>query len=313
MTWSSVASARTKWLMVVCVMSMVLLHQPVTRASENVARAAGTVVVKGSSLAATSLFVPEDARLSLDYYDESPLTGPRFSRGTGLAAVILAPDDSDGARALTAVRLPKAPGQVQRLISLGASLCTAEPEGCLVEKGLYRLILVASSRVTVTMTLEGLPGAVTVHPSEPVAGSISEAAPEYSYELPYTVTGVDAMGIGFAPETTGRAIVFSAFWFRGAEEGIGPVAPADEPLLQVGAAGGCVYFGAPPAVAAFAPGCPQGNDAGTFLTQRALDDFRFLQWGSLGGVPPGVYGLGNYAVHTGIFDPGFIGFWVDAS
>jgi hypothetical protein len=293
---------------------LLLLTSPMTRAAESIPRAAGTVVVKGSRTSAISLHVPEDARLSLNYFDRSSSTGPNFTDEPGLAAVILTRQTRAGsAQALTAVRLPEAPGQVQRLVSFGPGNCMLRSAGCRVVAGRYRLILVTDSSASVTLRFEGLSGSTTLRPAEPVAGAIADPVPEYSYHLPYTATGFGATGVGFAPETTGRAIIFSAFWFRGADKGVGSSAPADKPLLQVGAAGACAYFDHPPAVGAFTPGCPGGSEAGTFLTQRVFDDFGFLQWNQLGGVPPGTYGLGNYAVHTGIFDPGFIGFWVDAS
>lgn len=305
------------WIKALSVPAMVLslLLVPVTtKASESLPRAAGTLVVKGSASSAISLDVPENARLSLDYFDGSPETGPSFSDGRGLAAVILKPEGTAGSvRALTAVRLPEARGQVQRLVSLGPDNCMVRSAGCPLVAGTYRLILVADSRVSVTLRFDGLSGSKTLRLTDRVAGAITAPKPEYSYDVPYTVTGLDATGVGFAPKTTGDAIIFSAFWFRGAQKGVAPAAPADKPPLQVGAAGSCVYFDRPPSVGAFAPGCPGGSDAGTSLTQRVFDDFGYLQWNQLGGVPPGTYGLGNYAVHTGIFDPGFIGFWVDAT
>lgn len=286
---------------------------PVTAVqASDVNRAAGLVTLKGSTTAVVPLEVAESSRLSLDYYDASSLTGPRFSKGAGLAAVILVPDTDDGpAHPLTAVRLPEAPGQAQRLVSFGPKSCMIVGPDCAVPAGSYRMFLVTESPVTVTLRFQGLSGSTTFRAHEPVEGSIVEPGLAYSYGLPYMGTGLDAVGAGFAPETTGRAIVFSAFWFRGAEEGTGPTPPADEPLLQVGVAGACSYYEEPPAVGAYAPGCPRGNGVGTFATQRVLDDFAFMQWNQLAGAPPGTYGLGNYAIHTGIFDPGFVGFWIN--
>ncbi|HEX2294395.1 MAG TPA: hypothetical protein VHN37_03715 [Actinomycetota bacterium] len=282
--------------------------------AEEVVTAAGTVLVRGSVTGSASLEISQDTHLSLNYFDDSGKPGPTFSSGSGLAAVVLTPaTESGAARALSAVRLPKAPGQVQRLVSFGPKNCMLDATGCPVAAGEYRLFLVTESNVTVRLEFEGLAGRATVRPTEPVSGSIARPAPEYSYGLPYTVTGLNAVGAGFSADTTGRAIVFSAFWFRGAREGVGPVSPADKPLAQVGFAGACAYFDRPPAVGAFAPGCPGGSEVGTFATQRVFDDFGFLQWNQLGGVAPGTYGLGNYAVHSGIFDPGFVGFWIDAS
>jgi hypothetical protein len=289
----------------------ILLPVTPVHASRGVNKAAGVVTLKGSTTAVVPLEVAEDARLSLDYYDESSLTGPRFSDGPGLAAVILVPDtDSGPTRPLTAVRLPEAPGQIQRLTSFGPNNCMVTGPDCAVRAGSYRMFLVTESPVTVTLRFQGLSGSTTLRAREAVEGAIVEPGLAYSYGLPYMGTGLDAVGAGFAPQTTGTAIVFSAFWFRGAEQGIGP-APADEPLLQVGVAGACSYFEEPPAVGAYSPGCPRGSEVGTFATQRVLDDFAFMQWNQLAGAPPGTYGLGNYAIHTGIFDPGFVGFWID--
>lgn len=291
----------------------ILLPVAPVRASRTSNQAAGIVTLKGSTTAVVPLEVPEDTRLSLDYYDDSSSTGPRFSDGAGLAAVIVVPDTDNGpGRPLTAVRLPEAPGQVQRLVSLGPKSCMLVGPDCAVPAGSYRVFLVTESPVTVTLRFQGLSGSTTLRPRTPVDAAITEPGLEYSYGLPYMGTGLDAVGAGFAPQTTGRAIVFSTFWFRGAEEGVGPTAPADEPPLQVGVAGACAYFEEPPAVGAYAPGCPRGSEVGTFATQRALDDFSFMQWNQLAGLPPGTYGLGNYAIHTGIFDPGFVGFWIDA-
>lgn len=287
-----------------------LLPVTAVHASRAVPQAAGVVTVKGSATGVVSLQVPRDARLSLDYFDDSSETGPRFSKGAGLAAVLLVPDSSAG-RPLTAVRLPDAPGQVQRLISLGPRNCMVVGPDCAVPAGTYRLFLVTESEVVVTLRFQGLSGSTTVTPSEPVDGAVAHPGLEYSYGIPYMGTGLDAVGAGFAPETTGRAVVFSAFWFRGPRGGLGPVPPTDNPLLQVGVAGACAYFGETPSEGAYAPGCPRGSEIGTFATQRVFDDFGFMQWNQMAGVPAGKYGLGNYAVHTGIFDPGFVGFWID--
>ncbi|HYO61816.1 MAG TPA: hypothetical protein VEU29_07945 [Actinomycetota bacterium] len=164
-----------------------------------------------------------------------------------------------------------------------------------------------------TLRFQGLSGSVTATPVDPVKGSIEEREPDYFYGVPHTATGLDATGVGFAPTTTGKSIVFSAFWFRGPRDGVGTIPPTDKPLLQVGVAGACAYFDKPPSVGAFAPGCPSGSDIGTFATQRAFDDFGFLQYNQLAGLPAGDYGLGNYAVHTGIYDPGFVGYWIDVT
>lgn len=48
-----------------------------------------------------------------------------------------------------------------------------------------------------------------------------------------------------------------------------------------------------------------------FVNLFALRHFGYTHWGSAAPLPPGEYGRGDYAVHTGIRHPGFVGFWLD--
>jgi hypothetical protein len=89
------------------------------------------------------------------------------------------------------------------------------------------------------------------------------------------------------------------------------VPPADKPPLQIGEVDGCFYGGRPPSGVAFSPGCPGGVPRGSFTSLKVLDGHRYQQWGTEVGVGSGIYGLGAWAVHTGIFDPGLAGFWLD--
>ena len=77
-------------------------------------------------------------------------------------------------------------------------------------------------------------------------GELSGATSSYFHSSPGAPVEAAATGMGFTADLTGDSnYVFSAFWFRGPEEPAGP-APADQPLLQVGDAGGCHFFGEPP-------------------------------------------------------------------
>lgn len=270
--------------------------------------ATGRMTLSASSSAYVDLSIPQKARLSLNYWTKKGASTPRFSRGDGLASVVLASLDTVGIT-YSAFRLPKAKGILQRKVSLGPELCQLQ-RYCEVEPGDYRLFLVTDVPATAQIELRGLSGSSTLELVHEVTGDISKATASYFHRTPDGSAEVAAHGAGFSPTLTGTSnFVFGAFWFHGPNEPFGE-APADKPLLQVGATGQCTFDGSPPAES-YAPGCPSGNNDFNVTTLRALDDFGALQWGAMSNIGPGQIGMGYYAWHTGIRDPGFIGFWLD--
>jgi hypothetical protein len=268
------------------------------------------MTVSASSSVYTKLHVSRPARLSLDYYSKGDHLTPRFSKGSEFGAVVLVSDDNQ-AKTYTAARLPRSEGASQRLISLGPEICQVQ-DFCEVPAGDYRLYVVTKDPLTVQLDFQGLKGTSTIRPTMKAVGELTGAEVSYFHATPQGTGEVAAHGAGFSPNATGTSnFIFSAFWFRGPQEPVGP-APADQPLLQVGDAGNCRFSGSQPGEA-YAPGCPSGQMGGNFLTFRALDRFSYLQWESQSNLHPGEYGRGSYAVHTGIRDPGFVGFWLDVA
>ena len=270
--------------------------------------ATGHMTVSAPSSAYVDLRVPRDVRLSLNYWSRKPLPVPRFSSTEGFAAMVLASQDQVGIT-YDAFHLPDARGIVQRNVSLGMDFCQLD-RACKIPAGNYRLFLVPDGPVRVEIELQGLRGKSSLRIDDPVVGDISGATESYFHSTPRGDVELAAHGVGFSPRLTGEHnFLFSAFWFRGPARPAGP-APADKPLVQVGNAGGCLFTGSPPAES-YAPGCPTGSMHGSVSTARALDHFGYQQWGSSANIAPGPYGDGYYAVHTGIRDPGFVGFWLD--
>lgn len=269
--------------------------------------AKGRMKLTGSGVVYTDLHVPEPAQLSLNYWDEGLLV-PRFSKGDGFAAVVLSPV-ARGAEKYIAARLPQPSTAGWDRVSFGPDLCHID-RTCEVPAGDYRLYLVSEGKVTVDLLLEGLPGSARVKVSKPAVGELSRATEAYFHGAGSSGLQMDAHGAGFSPELTGKSnLLFSVFWFHGPREKAGP-APADKPLLQLGDAGHCQYDGPPPADA-YAPGCPGGWQRGNHSTWKALSEFDHLQWGTSSNIGPGSYGDGYFAVHSGIRNPGFVGFWLD--
>jgi hypothetical protein len=279
------------------------------RARGGVRTATGLMSVSGSGVVYTRLHVAEPARLALNYWEEKGRT-PRFSDERGFAAVVLAPVEQ-GAQTYIAARLPRPNAPDLPLVSLGPDLCQLDAV-CEVPAGDYRLYLVSEDKVTVDLHLDGLPGASRFKVTTPAVGEVSRATESYYHSTPQGAVEVAAHGAGFSPVLTGESnLLFTTFWFRGPTEDVGP-APADYPLLQVGDAGSCMYGGSPPA-GAYAPGCPGGERRSNFSTWRVLSDFQYLQWGASTNIGPGEYGWGYFAWHTGVHDPGFVGFWLDVT
>lgn len=276
-------------------------------ARDRVRSATGLMSVSGAGVVYTRLHVAEPARLALNYWDKKGPT-PEFSDGRGFAAVVLAPVEQ-GAQTYIAGRLPQPNGIDLQHVSLGPDLCQRE-DACVVPAGDYRLYLVSEGKVTVDLRLDGLPGASRFKVTAPAVGEVSRATESYYHSTPQGPGEVSAHGAGFSPELTGESnLLFTTFWFHGPTEDVGP-APADHPLLQVGDAGSCMYAGPPPA-GAYAPGCPGGQRRANISTWRALSDFQYLQWGASTNIGAGEYGWGYFAWHTGVRDPGFVGFWLD--
>jgi hypothetical protein len=266
------------------------------------------MTVSAASSAYVDLHIPADARLSLNYWSRKDLATPRFSKGDGLAALVLASLERVGIT-YDAFRLPNEKGVAQRNVSLGPDICQLSRH-CDVAAGAYRLFLVTDVPASVEIELKGLRGRSNLELDRPMVGEISGATASYFHGTEEGTAEVAAHGVGFSPDATGESnFLFSAFWFRGHDRPVGP-SPADKPLLQVGEAGDCSFSGSPPAEA-YARGCPTGESGFNMTTARALDDFGYQQWGSSANIGPGQYGLGYYAWHTGIRDPGFIGFWLD--
>ncbi len=273
-----------------------------------VVRATGHMTVSASSLVYTELHIPQGTRLSFDYYSEGKHPTPRFSKGSEFGAIVLV-SETNRADSYLAARLEKSPGVSQRLVSLGKGICQVR-DFCEIPTGNYRLYVVTNDRLRVEIEFQGLKGSSTITPTTKAIGELGGATETYLHSTPRAPGEVAATGMGFSPTLTGGFnFLFSAFWFRGPQKPAGPP-PADQPLLQVGDAGGCTFNSSPPAEA-YAPGCPTGAMDGNFATFRALGRFSYLQWGSIANIHPGQYGRGNYAVHTGIRNPGFVGFWLD--
>lgn len=294
-------------LVATVLLSIALVPAP-ARARAGAVEASGFMRVTGKGLVQTRLHVAEPAQLSLDYWrDGTPV--PTFSKGKGFAAVVLVAADWREGRSYVAARLPQPNGIDQKSVAIGHKLCQLE-RACDIPAGDYHLYLVSDGKVSVDLQFEGLPGSSRVTLTAPANGELSEATESYFHGSPPGSLEMDAHGAGFSPELTGKSnLLFSTFWFHGPEEGVGP-APADKPLLQVGDAGSCNYDGPPPANA-YVPGCPGGHQGSNFSTWRALSNFQFLQWGASTNVGPGEIGEGYFAVHSGIRDPGFVGFWLD--
>lgn len=292
-----------------CLVSWVPTSARAQVAEDDVIRATGHMTVIGSSLAYTEVLVPHPALLSLNYYSKDEHPTPRFSEGSEFGAVVLV-SQKDPALAFAAVRLEKSPGLIQRHISLGPKSCQVLEDYCEVPVGNYRLYMVSDDRLQVHIQFRGLKGTSTIRPTRKAIGELSSATASYFQGTPRGSIEAAATGMGFSTDKTEHPkYIFSAFWFRGPKEPAGP-APADQPLLQVGDAGNCHFFGEPPPAEAYAPGCPTGSAGGNISSFRALDRFAYLQWGSIANIH-GQYSAGNYAVHTGIRDPGFVGFWLD--
>jgi hypothetical protein len=267
------------------------------------------MTVSASSSAYTDIHIPQGARLSLNYWTRKDVPTPRFSQGPGFVALVLASREAIGVT-YSAVRLPAEKGVFQRHISLAPDFCQLD-RFCKIPAGSYRLFLVTDVPASVEVEFKGLRGSSNVELKRQMTGDISGATESYFHSTPQGPVEVDAHGAGFSPTLSGRAnFIFSAFWFRGSNEPAGP-APADKPLLQAGATGECFFGGSPLAPEAYAPGCPTGEPGSNHTTTRALSDFGSLQWGSAGNIRPGPYGVGYYAVHTGIRNAGFVGFWLD--
>ncbi len=267
------------------------------------------MTVSASRSSYVDLRIPSDARLSLNYWSRRDLPTPRFSPGDEFAALVLASRDTIG-MTWDAFRLPDEKGVVQRDISLGFDICQLD-RFCEIEAGNYRLFLVTEVPTTVEIVLKRLRGRSNLELNRPMVGEISGATASYLHSTPEGPVGADAYGVGFSPMLTGdHNFLFSAFWFRGPNQPFGP-APADKPLLQIGDAGGCEFYGVVPEPEEYAPGCPTGSTDGNFSSFRALDDYGFQQWGSAANIRGGQYGEGYFAWHTGVRDPGFIGFWLD--
>ncbi|MFN2587693.1 MAG: hypothetical protein ABR613_06225 [Actinomycetota bacterium] len=272
-------------------------------------KAAGQTTVTAGRLAYTRVEVPEAAGLALQY-SKRDHAAPRFVGGDGFAAVVLVSEDRLDSTFLAA-RLPRTRSAPRRYVSIGEDLCQLE-KACRVPAGTYRLYVVTQEPVRVEIELQGLTGATTIAATTAATGELSGATESYFHSTPGGPVEVAAHGAGFSPEPTGRAnLIFSTFWFAGSDHVITP-APANKPLLQVGDAGICRFRGSPPPEA-YAPGCPTGDMRGNFSTFRAVSDFAFQHWGAAIGIGPGQYGWGNFAVHTGIRDPGFVGFWLDVT
>jgi hypothetical protein len=276
------------------------------RAQASAPAVKGVTRLRASKISSLKLTVPRDVKLSLNYWDEDRLTGPTFSPGDDLAAVVIQGEGDT----FSIVRLPKGEGQIQRVVSLAPENCQLDPT-CSLQAGEYQVYVVTESPVVVTLRFEGLPGKTALTSTGAITGKISGATQSYSIGTGTAPPRMDAHGAGFAPELPGRRnYVFSAFWFHGPSDPAGPP-PADQPLVNSGVAGGCIYFGQSPPADAYAPGCPAGDMSGAHSTTRALADCAFQQWNEMVNIGPGVIGMGNYAVHTGVHDPGFVGFWLD--
>lgn len=255
--------------------------------------------------------VPRDASLAIGFTESfDGLDGVSFDEGDGLAAVALAPQVADP-QPVAAVRLPRAENRLVDAVGLGPRNCQTEA-ACELPAGTYRLYVVTDRPVTVELVLRGLSGTTRLRPKLPVGGATSGAEHERFHSTPYTATAASMWGVGFTPQVKARyGMLFYSFWFNGSSTPAAPVPPADHPLLQVGISEACFYDGAPTEETAFLPGCVGGLPRGGQTALKALDDHRYTQWGSEVGVTSGSYGLGANVIHTGIFDRGFAGFWLD--
>lgn len=266
--------------------------------------------ISASYTSVAEVEVVQRATLSLrPTADSQNLEGVTFDGGAGLAALVLAPQDvTSTSRIFTAVRLPAASNRALRAVALGPNVCF----DCTVEPGRYRLYVVTQAPVSITLTLGGLAGSSSVSPTTRVAGAVHGLEREHRYESPEIGTQGALWGGGFYPQVRSNfSVIFDTFWFHGPQEPFQQNPPANKPLLQVGAAGMCFYGRSLPREVNFAPGCPGGSYRGGGTTQRALDNYRYLQWGQLVGVATGDFAAGGYAAHTGVREPGVAGFWLD--
>ena len=310
---STTVTPSVKWAVALVVLVAALLPAPRSSAAPAPA-VAGRTVVKATRTGWIPVRIPKPAKLALGFTDDfQNLDGVRFDGGKGLAALVLQ-SEKDSTGTYTAVRLPAEKNRLARVTSMGPNVCNVAPT-CTLEPGTYRLYVVVGpgGPVKVTLDFGGLKGSTTLRPTRAARAEVSGPKVEYFHEAPYTATGAAAYGAGFFPEVTAkRALLYTAFWFRGSEDPSVPVPPADQPLLQLGQSGRCFHDVEPEVHdTAFLPGCPGGWDRGGPTALKAVDGYKMVQWGQEVGVPSGTYGLGGYITHTGIFDPGLVGFWLD--
>ncbi|MFN2587690.1 MAG: hypothetical protein ABR613_06210 [Actinomycetota bacterium] len=282
---------------------------PATARAVTMLDAAATMVVTADAPVYTRLHVPRPVRLSLNYWSKKQAARvPRFSPGATLGAIVIASDD-DADAVYVAARLPQGARAVQRLVSLGPDLCQVR-RYCELAPGTYRLYVMTERPVEVTLKLEGLRGTTSIAPGTPAVGEVGGPTHSYYHSTPQSGAEAAAHGAGMAATVAGKSnLVFSGFWFAGPHERFAP-APADRPPLQIGDAGACFLYDHPPASEAFAPGCPTGSMLSNHSTWRALSDFAYLEWVARWNLEAGDYAWGNFAVHTGIRQRGFVGFWL---
>lgn len=277
--------------------------------SEEAIEATRHMTISASRSSYVDLRIPSDARLSLNYWSRKKLPTPRFAREDEFAGLVLASQKTIG---LTygAFRLPNEKGVLQREISIGGQkLCNLDAY-CEIAAGDYRLFLVTEAPTSVEIELKGLNGSSNLRLTRRMVGEISGATASYTHWLSLGVTEIAAHGAGFSATLTGEHnYIFSSYWFRGSDNPVGP-APVDEPLLQAGVSGACGFNSEAPAEA-YAPGCPTGGSDWDLVTLRALDEFGTQYWGTAANIGPGPKAKGFYAWHTGVRDPGFVGFWLD--
>lgn len=272
-------------------------------------KVAGATTFKVKSGAAWgSIRLNRPTQVSLQWTRElAGLRGVKFPTSDRMQVLVLVPQGKLSP-SVQAVALPPAEKRAAEVVALGRNLC----ERCDLAAGSYDVFVLGGSSRGITVFFEGLDGTTTIELNHKARGGLKDADDEFSLGTPYLISGIDSYGAGYFVDVDSRnTLLFHALWYRGADEPPVPGAPVDEPLASIGHSADCLYRDNPPPGMGFAPGCPGGQSGFGLTSAWMLQKKRYLRWGARLGSQPGTYGIGAWAIHTGIFDPGFAGFWLE--